>query len=102
MKLVELMREINDSGRLTNEMNKAEIMQTLGIIATDISNGHISILHANTIFAIRYSLQNNNERNNEYISLQKAASTLGSIKTEKKAAAARENGKKGGRPKKKV
>jgi len=31
---------------------------------------------------------------------QKAASLLGKIKSEKKAVAARENGKKGGRPKK--
>jgi hypothetical protein len=33
---------------------------------------------------------------------QSAASILGSIKTEKKAASSRENGKKGGRPKKEI
>ena len=34
-----------------------------------------------------------------YIEVSKAASLLGSIRTEKKAASSRENGKKGGRPK---
>lgn len=35
-----------------------------------------------------------------YVEKNPAAVTLGSIKSEKKAAASRENGKKGGRPKK--
>ena len=40
------------------------------------------------------------ERMTGYQALAQAASALGKIKTPKKAAASRENGKKGGRPKK--
>jgi len=99
MKLKEFINKIHDSGRIANEMTKKEVIDCLDIISNDMLSGDTTIMHANTLIAIRYSLQNNTERNIEYLKL--AASTLGSIKSDKKAESSRENGKKGGRPKKK-
>lgn len=48
---------------------------------------------------LRDAIDNWADRWNARIDASKAAAALGSIRSEKKAAAARENGKKGGRPK---
>ena len=73
--------------------------QILLDIANKIMTGKkVTVKDADDLLKVRFDLMDGQQQMNDYVS---AAAALGSIKTDKKAAASRENGKKGGRPKKK-
>lgn len=65
-------------------------------IANRIMAGQSTVADGNRLLEIRYQLMDAQGKMDDYVG---AAVTLGSIKSEKKAAASRENGKKGGWPK---
>ena len=96
----EFMESVYDSGRTAQGLTRQEQMQALDIIADAIMSGSTTVAHANTLLGIRFSMLNTAERKSEYndLSSKVAAGVLGRSTSDAKAAAARENGKKGGRP----
>jgi len=109
MKLKKIIDKINDSGRITNEMSREEMIDCLDAIANDITSNNTTLLHANTLIAIRHGLMNKAERFVDYakseaelkIMAQSLGRKGGQSTSEAKQKASRENGKKGGRPRKK-
>lgn len=95
----QFMDALWQSGRIEQQATREEIIEVLGIIADDMMRGEATVNEANTLIAVRYALQNNSERSVEYNRIRQAAVVLGSQTSEAKARAARENGKRGGRPK---
>ena len=100
--LIQIIDTVRKDGRTTQELNKKELLDVLDVIAQNIIDRKTTILDANTLLAIRFSLQNAADRFLDYAqnqaALTMAASALGSIRTEKKSKSSAENGKKGGRP----
>ena len=96
--------ELWAAGKTVSEVSKKEIIEGLDIIAQAMMEGKATLAHANALLAIRYGLQSEKDRATEYANLSDFAVALGrkggQAKSEKKAASCRENGKKGGRPRK--
>ena len=85
-----------------DEMSRSDCIQAIGEIAQGLMDGSIKGLAAGyRLEAIRFNMMNLSEREADY---KASAATLGklggSVKSEAKAKAAKENGKKGGRPRK--
>lgn len=103
--LQDVLSKANEGGRLSQELNKNEIIDALEIIGQNILDKKTSMLDANTLFAIRHQFMSPGQRIFDYnknaseLTLAEHLSKAGSVKTEIKSNAARENGKKGGRPK---
>lgn len=96
----EILEQVTREGRTLQTMTHKQQADMLAAIADDIMSGTTTVSEANTLLAIRYSFMSATERNDEWQELQRAASAMGSASTPAKAAAARANGRKGGRPRK--
>lgn len=97
------IERIHDSGRSLQDLDREEIIEALQIVADDIMGGSVAMSEAQTLLAVRHSLMTKSEQVLEEAILAQAAHALGkqggSRTSEAKARAARENGKRGGRPK---
>jgi hypothetical protein len=103
MKTIQQWSEsIMDAGRLPQSATRQEIVEGLDIVAQAIMNGSRTVAHADALLSMRFALMDGADRAAEYSAI--TASDIGrkggSAKSAAKAAAVRENGKKGGRPKK--
>ena len=105
--LNQIIDKAHDAGRTVQDLTKKELLDALEVIAQNIMEHKTTILDANTLIAIRFAFQNAADRFLDYAqnqaALTMAASELGKKgrekNTEAQQNAARENGKKGGRPK---
>lgn len=112
--LKDFIDKIHASDRITQDMTKKEAIECLDIIAQDMMSGKSTLLHANTILAIRHGMMSASEQKADYSKnenelLAMSASALGkkggssTSDAKKKSSAdnlarARAEGKKGGRP----
>ena len=98
-----------DAGRSPREFNKKELLDALEAIAQNIKEGKATALDANVLLSVRESFMSETERLIDAARVDAELSMMaaslgkkgGEIRSEAKAKASRENGKKGGRPRKK-
>lgn len=100
MKLEKYLEKINVfAGSQNRKLKKTEMLDLLNIISDDILAGDAGKLHINTLISIRNQLLSEDELSS--LVAQKLGRKGGKSKSEAKQRASRENGKLGGRPKKK-
>ena len=99
--LAQWQKQINDSGRIMSEVTLSEAQQIIDCITLEWAQGKAKTLaYPTALQSISFALKTAQERKKDYKTIGAELGAIGGSKTsEAKASAARDNGKKGGRPK---
>ena len=102
--LAQWQTQINHSGRVLSEVTASEAQQIIDCIAMEWMQGKAKTLtYPIALQSISFALKTAHERKTDYKTIGAELGALGgSRKSEAKTKAAKENGKKGGRPKTEV